>query len=273
MTNRFPIVLDTQDGNRLKEIPSGDDLDLAGNSIVNASSIETVGNLSAQSLTVNGETLSLVAFSNDYNDLENLPTLFDGDYQGLANKPEIPSTTKNLDDVDETNPSDGDALVYNSENEQYEPRTVLTELDLSNKSLNDLNDTLITGVITDRYLKFTAGAWRPSTVTWTDVKNKPTEVSVFQNDAGYLTRETLEETEIRTDLVGSVFADDSTLIIDAVNNKIQGDLTGSVFADDSTLIIDGVAGELPDYVKKQDLKDIVAASTDFDDFKTRIQDL
>ena len=273
MTNRFPIVLDTQDGNRLKEIPSGDNLDLAGSSIVNASSIETVGNLSALSLTVNGETLSLVAFSNDYNDLENLPTLFDGNYQDLANKPEIPSTTKNLDDVDETNPSDGDALIYNSENELYEPKPVLTELDLSNKSLNDLSDTLITGVITDRYLKFTAGAWRPSTVTWTDVKNKPTEVSVFQNDAGYLTQETLEETEIRTDLVGSVFADDSTLIIDAVNNKIIGDLTGSVFADDSTLIIDGVAGELPDYVKKQDLKDIVAASTDFNDFKTRIQDL
>lgn len=249
MTNRFPIVLDTQDGNRLKEIPSGDDLDLAGSSIVNASSIETVGNLSALNLTVNGETLSLVAFSNDYDDLKNLPTLFDGNYQDLANKPEIPSKTKNLDDVDETNPSNGNALVYNSENEQYEPKTVLTELDLSNKSLNDLGDTVITGVITDRYLKFTAGAWRPARVQYSEIQNKPTNISFFANDAGYLTRETLEETEIRTDLVGSVFADDSTLIID------------------------GVAGELPDYFKKQDLKDIVAASTDFDDFKTRIQDL
>ena len=65
-----------------------------------------------------------------------------------------------------------------------------------------------------------------------------------------------------SDLKGSVFADDSTLLVDAVNGVIvgpivstgvltgsvigtvDGDLTGSVFADDSTLLVDAVNGKI-----------------------------
>lgn len=55
--------------------------------------------------------------------------------------------------------------------------------------------------------------------------------------------------------------------------SIQGDLVGSVFADDSTVIVDGVSGTIPGYVSKQELKDIAAISVDFDEFKTRIANL
>jgi len=410
MTNRFPLIIDTQDGNKLKELPSGDNLDLDGSAIVNAASIQTAGNLSALSLTVNGESLSAVAFSNNYEDLDNVPILFSGQYVDLAGKPFIPSKTFQLDDVEHTVPSDGDGLVYNASTESYVPQPVLTEIDLSSQSLGDLGDTVITGIVTNRYLKFTAGAWRPSTVTWNDVTNKPTGVSAFQNDAGYITTADITDGTLTVDvnntgdLSGSVFSDDSTLLVDGVNGTVPGtltgswinpensfsvvgeglsvstqntsllvsnngiaysnsnnddsvsmnistsgitvsnvsnsntlaisvagggvslagsgsfsasvsnnfsvvsggficatgagnfdvatqifnlsasnisiasdgitaDLKGSVFADDSTLIIDGVNGEIPDYVKKQDLIDIVQASTDFDDFKTKIQDL
>jgi hypothetical protein len=51
---------------------------------------------------------------------------------------------------------------------------------------------------------------------------------------------------------------------------IDGDLTGSVFADNSTLLVDGVNGTIPGYISIADLKTEVAASTDFADFKTRI---
>ena len=52
------------------------------------------------------------------------------------------------------------------------------------------------------------------------------------------------------DLTGSVFADDSTLLVDAlrgvivgpVEGNVTGDLTGSVFADDSAKVIDGISG-------------------------------
>jgi hypothetical protein len=41
------------------------------------------------------------------------------------------------------------------------------------------------------------------------------------------------------DLRGSVFADDSTILVDAVSGVLRGNLIGSVFADDSSQIIDG----------------------------------
>ena len=48
------------------------------------------------------------------------------------------------------------------------------------------------------------------------------------------------------------------------------DIKGSVFADDSTLLVDAVNGIIPGYVSLEILKQTVAASTDFADFKTRI---
>ena len=48
------------------------------------------------------------------------------------------------------------------------------------------------------------------------------------------------------DLKGSVFADDSVLLIDALSGQhfgeFVGDLKGSVVADDSTVLVDGVSG-------------------------------
>lgn len=59
------------------------------------------------------------------------------------------------------------------------------------------------------------------------------------------------------DIVGSVFADDSNILVDSTNGvlrgthignligPVQGDVKGSVFADDSTLLVDAVAGSIP----------------------------
>ena len=58
----------------------------------------------------------------------------------------------------------------------------------------------------------------------------------------------------KLDIVGSVFADDSTVLVDAVNGLIvgpinttgilDGEFIGSVFADDSTRVIDGTDGSV-----------------------------
>jgi hypothetical protein len=81
-------------------------------------------------------------------------------------------------------------------------------------------------------------------------------------------------TIISTDIIGSVFGDDSTKILDGVNGTLHGrligDVEGSVFADDSTLLVDGVNGIIPGYVSISALKSISAASTSFADFQTRI---
>jgi hypothetical protein len=56
--------------------------------------------------------------------------------------------------------------------------------------------------------------------------------------------------------------------LDVTNTK--RDVVGSVFGDDSTLLVDAVNSVIPGYVSLATLKSTVAASTDFDDFKTRI---
>ena len=49
-----------------------------------------------------------------------------------------------------------------------------------------------------------------------------------------------------------------------------GDIKGSVFADDSTVLVDAVNGNIPGYVKLSVLQSTVAASTDFADLKVKI---
>lgn len=79
----------------------------------------------------------------------------------------------------------------------------------------------------------------------------------------YTKLEALEDGNVVTDIKGNVFAEDSTLLVDAVNGNIPysvlidvptiptalselaGDYQGSVFADDSTLLVDGVNGIIP----------------------------
>ena len=43
MATRYPLVLDTADNNKIKELPNGDNLNLSGNNIVNAVNINASG--------------------------------------------------------------------------------------------------------------------------------------------------------------------------------------------------------------------------------------
>ena len=74
MANRIPLVVDTADGNKIKELPIGDNLNLTGSGITGA------GSISATSLTLNGVV---------YNP-------FSGAYADLTGKPTIPATTDDI---------------------------------------------------------------------------------------------------------------------------------------------------------------------------------
>jgi len=81
MANRFPIIVDRDDQNKLKELPAGDNLDLTGAGIIGA------GNITATGLTIGG--VSYNPFSGSYNDLTdkpNVPTDTDGLTEGPANQ-------------------------------------------------------------------------------------------------------------------------------------------------------------------------------------------
>ena len=64
------------------------------------------------------------------------------------------------------------------------------------------------------------------------------------------------------------------MLVDGINGKfyghLTGDVNGSVFGDDSTILVDAVNGNIPGYVKLSVLKSEVAASTSFADFQLRI---
>ena len=49
-----------------------------------------------------------------------------------------------------------------------------------------------------------------------------------------------------------------------------GDVTGSVFADDSSLIVDGVNGTIPGYVSIAELKNIASTSATYAEFQAAI---
>jgi hypothetical protein len=66
-----------------------------------------------------------------------------------------------------------------------------------------------------------------------DLLGTPTNISDFVNDTGFITlAEVVGGIDVNPtgDLVGSVFGDDSTLLVDGINNKIVGTVNGTVNA-------------------------------------------
>ena len=70
MANRFPLIIDTTNGNQFAELPDGDNLLLTNSSIVNALNIEAIGTVTAGQLVIDGEI-----FRGSYNDLQDKPTI------------------------------------------------------------------------------------------------------------------------------------------------------------------------------------------------------
>ena len=227
MTNRFPLILDEATG-RLKELPVGDSLDLTGSGIIAAASLEVNGEANIDKLTIGTQTidpsgtagasnnapLATVAFTGDFNDLVNLPNSgFSGSYNDLSDTPVIPTVTKELNDISLDNPENNQALIWNSVANEYQPKDVVLSLDLSTKSIRDLFDVAYTlAPNSNSVLKYFADAWRPSKIQYSEIQGTPTGVSAFTNDVGYLTS--------TSDITGSVFSDDSTLLVDGTNSTL-----------------------------------------------------
>lgn len=97
MANRFPIILDTTAG-ELKEIPSGDTLDLSNNTITGLTGLSVTGTIEATSFTSGGQSiLNQVQYSN------------------IINPPNIPEDIGDLSDETNRIPTDIADLSDNSD--------------------------------------------------------------------------------------------------------------------------------------------------------------
>jgi len=68
--------------------------------------------------------------------------------------------------------------------------------------------------------------------------------------------------------INNNFTEVNTRLVALEDGNITTDLKGSVFADDSTLLVDAVNGEIPGYVKIADLKTALQdAAGDYAAFK------
>lgn len=108
MANRYPLVIDSAT-KQIKELPSGDNLNLTGNNIVGLTELSVDGNIALTGNILINETnilelvsyndlndvpsFSTVAFSGNYNDLNNVPLFsaaaFSGSYNDLVDTPPL----------------------------------------------------------------------------------------------------------------------------------------------------------------------------------------
>ena len=195
MANRYPLIVDTTDGNKIKEIPSGDTLQLTGNGIigvtdVTASGTVAAGVLSATSIKKGGTEIATVAVTGSFNDLINRPT----------------QLSDLIDDMNVLVPGDNVGQLTN--NVGYLTTVAFSDLTVTPTTLAGYG---ITDAATSLQGALASTALQPGA-----------NISTLFNNSGYLTAADLADGLITVDvnntgdLVGSVFADDSTLMIDSI---------------------------------------------------------
>jgi hypothetical protein len=161
---------------------------------------------------------------------------------------------------------------------------VASKITLTNNSIRDLSDVHNSAPTTNQLLAWGGSNWAPTSTPSLSGLTMSGNIDANSNsiinlngltmgsgalnmntqaitNVTTITAATVNATAIDGDLSGSVFADNSTLLVDAVNGQISasivkgtfsgavngtldGELTGSVYADDSTILVDGISSKL-----------------------------
>ena len=179
MANRYPLILDTTDGNKIKELPEGDNLYLRNSSIAEVQNINSLGTINAAAITVNGESVLSAYFLG----LSDTPA----SYSGAANT---------LVKVN----SSGTGLVF-------APFTDFGDITLDNVTvtgsiLPDATNSLNVGSQGNRFSEMYASSFIGSLrgddgtlvfdgttneISYAAIFGAPTDLGDFTNDAGYIT--------------------------------------------------------------------------------------
>jgi hypothetical protein len=228
MANRYPLILDTTDGNKIKELPAGDNVTLRENSILDVQNINALGVINAPVITVNGNKIVAQNFA----DLTDTPNTFVGsenyfikvnatgtgiEFRPLSDIANISvdnlTTTGNiLPAVTGNNNIGSIALKYNQ----------ITALAVS-ANLTSYSGSIVFDATTGK-------------VSYSALQGAPTFLSEFTDDIGFLRTADLDATlaglfdegeVFNTDIRGSVFGEDSTLLVDGVSSIITGNVSNS----------------------------------------------
>ena len=153
MANRFPLIVDTDDGNRLKEIPSGDSLDLSNVGIANLTSLSVSGSLSSSTLSTTGN----VSLGGTLN------------VTGASTLTALTATTLSATAITGTSLTlNGDAIVPQIQSDWTETDTnsaafILNKPDLNQiDNLNDIGDVFVADAVVNEVLTYDGFTWQSS---------------------------------------------------------------------------------------------------------------
>jgi hypothetical protein len=226
MANRFPLILDTQDGNKIKELPDGDNLNLQGSSILNVQNIQSTGIIDAAEIRVSGETVQAQSIL----DFTDTPM----SYQGFANT--ILKVRNDESGIDFFSFEDfGDLSLGNVTLKG----NILPEFD-NNGTIGSSSARVseIWAVELRGNLKSLSGeiVFDATTglINYAAIFNAPTSLSQFANDENFIkinelgvsTQSLIDSNQlVITSVKGSVFADDSSVIVDSINQILVAKTT------------------------------------------------
>ena len=227
MANRYPLVIDTLDSNKIKELQTGDNLNLADNSILGVQNITALGTIEAAVITVNGNRV----VAQDFVQLTDTPANYTGhgdkfvavkaDASGLEFRPLSAFGTITTSGLN----AGGNILPTVTNTHSIGSATA--------KFANVYAADFVGNVKAfDDSLVFNASTGK---IAYASISGAPSNVSEFTNDVGFATTSGINQyitdyfagaggNALQVDITGSVFADDSTVMIDAVAGKIVGDI-------------------------------------------------
>lgn len=221
MANRYPLILDTSDSNKIKELPAADDLYLRNSSISEVQNITALGTIQAAQLTIAGKSV----FAQNFIELDDVPSAYT-DSAGAVLKVNSSATGVEFATLNNF----GDLVVDNiSMNSNITP--AVTNVGTVGSTTNKFNKVYATDVHasvrgSDGTLIVDATT---NQISYALINGAPSSLSEFTNDVGFVTTSDVQA-EVAT-------------VIDQLNVGTV-DITGSVFGDDSTILVDGVSNLL-----------------------------
>lgn len=220
MANRYPLILDTTDGNKIKELPENDNLYLRTNSIEEVQDINALGTINAADITIAGQRLQAQSIL----DLTDTPSTLAGQANQVL---KVNATEDGIDFVDIADIGDITAGTITITGNINPDQTATSNLGNSSKQFNEIQGRDLYGNLRgyDGTLVFDADN---NQILYAAIVGAPDSLSEFTNDVGYITLSQVS-TYIENNLTisnfkGSVFADDSSVMVDAVNFTMFSDV-------------------------------------------------